>query len=119
MECVAYASAVAHEAAGRCEFRILVDRWYPVAERQSGELIGSVGEKCVGADYESTCSQLSQGCEYNFQIECGLGMQDMDVNPDGGPRKCRIGRVNKQGYRPRGTGLFRAIAPIASALLRG
>ena len=42
------AAAIAHQAAGRGEFGILIDGRNPVAERQCGELFGSAGEETVG-----------------------------------------------------------------------
>jgi len=78
---VANAAAVAHQAPGRGEFGILIDRWNPVPESQCAELVGTAGEECIGTDYESACLQLNQSCEDPLKVEFGARMQDMDIKP--------------------------------------
>ena len=80
-------AAVAHQAAGRGELAILVDRGHRVAERQCGELLAPADEECIGADHEPAGPQLGQGCKDRIEVAFGAGMQDMELQPEGAGRR--------------------------------
>src|SRR6266481_2709035 len=54
------AASVAHQAAGRGELAILVDRGHRVADRQGGEVSALGVEECIGADDERAGPKLGQ-----------------------------------------------------------
>ena len=85
-------AAVAHQAAGRGELAILVDRRHRVANRQRGELFAPADEECIGADHERAGSQLDQGCEDRIEVAFGAGMQDMELQPEGAGRRLQVSR---------------------------
>ena len=52
------ARSVTHHASGSYERAPLVDRRYPVAERQRGELFNMAGEESIATDREPARSQF-------------------------------------------------------------
>ena len=98
------AAAIAHQAAGRGEFGILIDGRNPVAERQCGELFGSAGEETVGADHERVGSHLKQRCKDGSEVAASV--QGMELDPKDARRRLqaspcefaiRIARVEEHG----------------------
>src|SRR5262249_3842491 len=73
------AAAVAHQAAGRGELAILVDRRHRVAVRQLGEARASAVEERIVADRERAYAQPAQGCKHRIEIRLAARMQDMDL----------------------------------------
>src|SRR5262249_22104081 len=57
-ECFLNASSVAHQAAGRSEFGILVDRGHCVAKCQCCEPFAVAGKECISSDYKRAGPQL-------------------------------------------------------------
>ena len=81
-----------------------------MAERQCGELFSTAIEEWIGADHESTGSQLEQGCKDRIEVVFGARMQDMELQSQRAGRRLRlshfgldsgISRVDEQGEKGR------------------
>ena len=84
--------SVAHQAAGRGELAILIDRGHRVAQRQCGELFALAIEEWIGADHERRLPQLGQSCEDRIDVAFGARMQDMELQPEGARRRLQVSR---------------------------
>ena len=91
------AASVAHQAAGRGELAILVDRRHRVAGVSAASCSLLASEECIGADHERAGLQLVQGCEGGIDVALGAGMQDVELQPERrGPPPASLSTVSRR-----------------------
>jgi hypothetical protein len=61
-------------------------------ERQCGEPLALGTEDCLGADHESICPQLDQGCKGRIEVALGARLQDMKRKPESAGRGLHASR---------------------------
>jgi hypothetical protein len=83
-------ACVTHQAAGDSEIARLVDRGNRLSDSQGSKLFTVRGEKAIGGNHESASSQLEQRCEHGIEVSFGIGVQDMELQPQGGGRPLQV-----------------------------
>ena len=107
--------SVTHEAAGRSELAVLVDRGHCVADCERAELLALRVEERIGADHERAGLQLTQAGEGRFEFAFGAGLQDVNLNTHAASRCLEvphqrlgkeIGRIDEHRNEARGRNQF-------------
>ena len=77
------AGSIAHQAAGRGELAKLIDRRYPVAERQCGELFAPDGEEAIGADHKRAGPHWTKLAKAESMSRSVLACRTWSSQPEG------------------------------------
>src|SRR5208282_1719918 len=87
-------ASIAHQAAGRGELVILVDRGHLVAERQGAESFIAGREEYIAGDHERAGAQSDRGCEGVIDLAVIARSQDMHLQPKSASRRLHVSRYS-------------------------